>query len=81
MQLLQSLKDSANGLIIFISPLQPELNGKPRALDAKILYADDESRESYTSRKWFLSPGQKNMMILTADPANPNRYQLTSIRY
>ncbi len=61
--------------------LQPDINGKPKALDAKIMYADDASRKSYTSRKWFLQPHQKFMMVMTADPENPDSYLLKTIRY
>lgn len=61
--------------------LQPELQGKARALDAKILYADDPSQKSYSSRKWFLSPGQKYMVVMISDPENPHRYLVKPIRY
>lgn len=61
--------------------LQPDINGKPKALDAKIMYADDASRKSYTSRKWFLQPHQKFMMVMTANPEKPDGYLLKTIRY
>ncbi|WFB36271.1 hypothetical protein P3T73_00650 [Kiritimatiellota bacterium B12222] len=61
--------------------IQPEINGKPKALDAKIMYADDTSRQSYTSRKWFLQPNQKFMMIMTANPEDPQQYLLKTVRY
>lgn len=60
--------------------LRPDIDG-PRALDAKIMYADDSSRESYSSRKWFLRPGQKKMIVMMSDPENRNAYLLRSIRY
>jgi len=47
--------------------VQPDLGSSSRALDAKLVFADDESRKSYSSTKWFLNPGQRFIMILVEE--------------
>lgn len=61
--------------------LQPDIGEGPRALDAKIVYADDPDHESYTSRKWFIAPGEKQMMMIIPDRDNSNSYLIKVIRY
>jgi len=46
---------------------------KPKALDAKLMYADDESRASYSSTKWFLQPKQRFIMMLQEDSTKHDR--------
>jgi len=43
---------------------RPVLTDGPKALDAKLMFADDETCRSYTSTKWFLNPGQRFLMML-----------------
>jgi len=44
--------------------IRPDLSGEAKALDAKLLFADDDSQKSYSSSKWFLNPGQRFLMML-----------------
>ncbi|MDF3128123.1 hypothetical protein P0Y35_02820 [Kiritimatiellaeota bacterium B1221] len=61
--------------------ITPDLQGESRALDAKMLYADDPDQKSYTSRKWFINPGQKYLAILTENPKDPDAYLVKMIRH
>lgn len=58
------------------SVLRPEMEGAPRALDAKLVFGDDPARESYSSTKWFLNPGQRVIMILTLEEEEGERSRI-----